>query len=206
MMTPKIVLGAASLLALGTGLAGTSSADASGGRTSFSMQPSPGIVAAGCLPNAAARVTIKHDGPVESMKVDAYGLPANTDFDVFVIQVPNAPFGVSWYQGDLESNRRGQAHQEYVGRFSQETFAIAPNTAPAPSVHSAPTPDATSNPPFGPIHTFHVGVWFNSPADAVKAGCPGATTPFNGEHNAGVQVLNTASFPASEGPLGTFKP
>jgi hypothetical protein len=140
------------------------------------------------------------------MTVDAWGLPANTEFDTFVIQVPNAPFGVSWYQGDLETNRWGFAHQEYVGRFNQETFAIAPNTAPAPAVHSSPTPDATSNPAFGPIHTFHVGVWFNSPADATKAGCPGATTPFNGEHNAGVQVLNTAQFPATAGPLGTFKP
>ena len=57
-----------------------------------------------------------------------------------------------------------------------------------------------------PIHTFHIGVWFNSPADATKAGCPGATTPFNGEHNAGVQVFNTAQFPATAGPLGDLKP
>jgi hypothetical protein len=113
---------------------------------------------------------------------------------------------VSWYQGDLETNRWGFAHQEYVGRFNQETFAIAPNTAPAPSVHSSPTPDATSNPAFGPVHTFHVGIWFNSPADATKAGCPGATTPFNGEHNARVQVFNTAQFPATAGPLGTLEP
>ncbi len=140
------------------------------------------------------------------MTVDAWGLPANTEFDTFVIQVPNAPFGVSWYQGHLETNRWGFAHQEYVGRFNQETFAIALNTAPAPSVHSSPTPDATSNPAFGPIRTFHVGIWFNSPADATKAGCPGATTPFNGEHNAGVLVFNTAQFPATAGPLGNPKP
>ena len=57
-----------------------------------------------------------------------------------------------------------------------------------------------------PIHTFHLGLWFNSPADAVKAGCPGATTPFNGDHDAGVQVLNTAGFPDLAGPLGRLKP
>lgn len=170
------------------------------------MQRSPGIVTAGCIPKATAHVTIRHDGPVEVMKVDASGLPANTDFDLFVIQVPNAPFGVSWYQGDLESNRYGRAHGEFIGRFSQETFAVAPNTAPAPQVHSSPIADATSNPPFAPIHTFHLGVWFNSPADAVKAGCPGATTPFNGEHNAGAQALNTANFPDHAGPIGRLKP
>ena len=201
-----LAAGAVALATAGLGLAQTSSADAGGGRINFELQRSPGIAAAGCLPNAAARVKVKHDGAVERMTIDAWGLPANTEFDTFVIQVPNFPFGVSWYQGDLETNRHGVAHQEYVGRFNQETFAIAPNVAPAPSVHSSPTPDATSNPAFGPIHTFHIGVWFNSPADAAKAGCSGATTPFNGEHNAGVQVFNTAQFPATAGPLGTLEP
>ena len=56
------------------------------------------------------------------------------------------------------------------------------------------------------MHTFHLGLWFNSPADAVAAGCPGATTPFNGEHNAGVQVLSTRGFGDTAGPLGRLKP
>ena len=41
------------------------------------------------------------------MKVTVWGLPPNTDFDFFVIQVPNAPFGLSWYQGDIETNKDG---------------------------------------------------------------------------------------------------
>ena len=200
-----IAVGAVTLVTAGLGLAQSSSADASGGRISFGLQRSPGIVAAGCLPNAGARVSVRHDGPVERMVVDAWGLPPDTEFDTFVIQVPNAPFGVSWYQGDLETNRGGRAHQEYVGRFNQETFAIALNTAPAPTVHSSPTADATSNPAFGPVHTFHVGVWFNSPADAVKAGCPGTVTPFNGEHDAGTQAMSTRNFPAGQGPLGEIE-
>ena len=120
-----------------------------------------------------------------SIAVDAWGLPANTEFDTFVIPVPNFPFGCPG---------------------TKATFAIAPNSAPAPSVHSSPTPDATTNPAFGPVHTFHIGIWFTSPADAAQAGCSGATTPFNGEHNAGVQVFNTAQFPATAGPLGTLEP
>lgn len=196
-----IAASALTLGALGAGVLGTSSAGATS-TTDFSMQRSPGIVTAGCLPNARAHVTVLTSGPNETMKVHATGLPKNTAFDLFVIQVPNTPFGVSWYQGDLETNKNGVANGVFKGRFNEETFAVAPNTAPAPSVHSSPIPDATSNPPFGPIHTYHLGLWFNSAADAVKAGCPGGTTPFNGEHNAGVQVLNTGGFADLDGPLG----
>ncbi|MEO5744149.1 MAG: hypothetical protein ABIQ53_06095, partial [Terracoccus sp.] len=129
MKTRSIAAGALALAAVGTGFASASSAGASGPHTSFTMQRSPGIVAARCLPQAKAKVTVTHDGQVERMRIQAWGLAKNTDFDTFVIQVPNAPFGVSWYQGDLESNGLGKADVEYVGRFSQETFAIAPGVA-----------------------------------------------------------------------------
>ena len=45
-----------------------------------------------------------------------------------------------------------------------------------------------------------LGLWFNSPTDGAKAGAPG-TTPFNGEGDAGVQVLNTGEFPDLATPL-----
>ena len=51
-----------------------------------------------------------------------WGLPPNTDFDLFVIQVPNKPFGLSWYQGDIETNKDGVGYGEFIGRFSIETF------------------------------------------------------------------------------------
>ena len=35
---------------------------------------------------------------------------------------------------------------------------------------------------------------------------PTAETPFNGEHNAGIQVLNTSNFPDTQGPLSQLKP
>jgi hypothetical protein len=43
----------------------------------------------------------------QHMHVEVAGLPANLGFDVFVIQVPTAPFGLSWYQGDISTNSRG---------------------------------------------------------------------------------------------------
>jgi hypothetical protein len=168
------------------------------------------VVSAGaktCLPNASAKVTITPAGPVEFMDVTVQGLPANKEFDFFVIQVPKAPFGVSWYQGDIETDKNGRGHQRFVGRFSIETFAVAPGSAPAPVVfHSPPFPDASLNPPFDPIQMYHLGIWFGSPEDAHAAGCPATVTPFNGEHNAGIQALNTSNFPDDQGPLRKVNP
>ena len=168
---------------------------------------SNGVVKANCLPNARAHVSVQSLGPVEVMQVDAYGLPANTEFDFFVIQVPEAPFGVSWYQGDLEADGQGHTSGRFIGRFNIETFAVAPGVAPAPNtIHDGQFPDATSNPKFNPIQMYHLGLWFNSPDDAQKAGCANTVTPFNGDHHAGVQVLNTHTFPDTAGPLSQLKP
>ena len=158
------------------------------------------------VPHARGRVEIESVGPVEIMDVKVEGLPPNTDFDFFVIQVPNGPFGLSWYQGDIETNRHGVGHGRFIGRFNIETFIVAPGVAPAPPTHTGPPfPDASSNPATAPVHTYHLGLWFNSPQDAVNAGGPDTVTPFNGEHNAGVQVLNTSNFPDLEGPLINVK-
>jgi hypothetical protein len=39
------------------------------------------------------------------------------------------------------------------------------------------------------------------PEDAQKAGFAPTITPFNGEHHAGLQVLNSSNFPDNAGPL-----
>ena len=172
----------------------------------FDLVRSAKAADANCLRDARAEVRIRSEGPVEVMDVSVQGLPPKTDFDVFVIQVPNAPFGMAWYQGDLETNQHGRGHQTFVGRFSNETFIVAPGGAPAPQLHHNAFPDAQLNPPTGPIHTLHLGIWFNSPAEAAKAGCPGDVTPFNGEHNAGIQALSSRNFLDAQGPLLNVKP
>lgn len=92
--------------------------------------------------------------------------------------------------------------QHFSGRFNIETFIVAPGAATAPLVFNhAPFLDAAQNPASGPVHTYHLGLWFNSPTDAQNVGCPNTVTPFNGEHNAGIQVLNTSNFPNKSGPL-----
>ena len=179
------------------------SADDDKNTLTFNMVVSAG--AKTCLPKAAATVTITPGGSADLMDVTVQGLPPNTDFDYFVIQVPTAPFGVSWYQGDINTDKNGRGHSHYAGRFSIETFAVAPGSAPAPVVFNGPFPDASANPPFNPIQMYHLGLWFDSAQAAQAAGCPATETPFNGEHNAGIQVLNTSNFPEDQGPLRGVK-
>ena len=167
------------------------------------------VVSAGaktCLPNASARVKIIPAGPVEIMEVTVQGLPPKTEFDFFVLQVPKSPFGVAWYQGDIETDKNGRGYQRFIGRFSIETFAVATGSAPAPVVFNGPFPNASLNPAFNPIQMYHLGLWFGSPQDAQNAGCPATVTPFNGEHNAGIQVLNTSNFADDQGPLRKVHP
>lgn len=170
--------------------------------TIFNMVPSTGAVNSGCLPNAAGRVTINSLGPVETMHVEISGLPANTGFDFFVIQLPDAPFGMAWYQGDIKTNSSGVGVADFAGRFSLETFIVAPGSGAAPTPHKGPPfPDASTNPATPPVHMYHLGVWFDSPTDATTAGCPGTVTPFNGDHTAGIQALSTRNFGSLNGPL-----
>ena len=161
----------------------------------------PAVLGATCAPEARGKVKVTTLGEVEVMDVKIVGLPKNTEFDVFVIQVPNLPFGLSWYQGDMQTNKHGKAYGRFVGRFNKETFIVAPGIAPAPQTHTTGTLDALENPVTAPVHTYHIGVWFNSPEDAVKAGCPDLPTAFNGDHTAGIQVLNTSTYADETGPL-----
>jgi hypothetical protein len=191
------VAAVAAMLGVGAMVAGQ--ADAADPSITFTMVRSGAAANANCLAAATATVRVVSHGQNETMTLRASGLPALTEFDLFILQLPNAPFGLSWYQSDLRTGYDGTATVTVVGRFNVETFAVAPGSGVAPVVH--PETDAASNPAFAPIHTFHVGFWFNSPADAVSAGCPGVVTPFNGDHNAGVQAMSTRNFGDLDGPL-----
>jgi hypothetical protein len=160
------------------------------GAFSFALVPSPGIKS--CLPHAGGRVTIIPGSQNDTMEVSIFGMPANADFDLFVIQQPNKPFGVSWYQTDVNADRHGFGHATVRGVFDVETFSVSPGGTTT----------------FGPTHQYHLGLWFNDPNVPFHLGCepnkPGdkpIVTPFNGEQNAGIQVLNTAEFPDAAGPL-----
>jgi hypothetical protein len=165
------------------------SATATSSTFSFKLQPSSAAISA-CLPKASGSVTITTGDLNDVMKVTIQGMPHNTGFDLFVIQQPTAPFGVSWYQTDIHSGSSGTGTATVRGVFDSETFSVSPGGTTT----------------FAPTHQYHLGLWFNNPKVPFNLGCePGATapivTPFNGNQNAGIQVLNTAQFPVAAGPL-----
>ena len=150
----------------------------------FNMVKSAGAVS--CLKaDARGRVTISDLGPVQNMHVEVSNLPPNTEFTLFVINTPTAPFVPAWYQGDLTTNENGNGVIDATGIFNAETFILNPGIV---------TPSA-------PVQLDHLGIWFADPTDAANAGCAGTPTPFDGDHIAGIQVLNTSNFAATKGPL-----
>jgi hypothetical protein len=155
---------------------------------SFLLKAPPPVAA--CLPHAGGRVTITKGSINDTMRVTVHGMPPKSGFDLFVIQQPTKPFGVSWYQSDLQTDRNGNGTATVRGIFNKETFSVSPGGTTT----------------FAPTHQFHLGLWFNNPRTPFNLGCePGApsaiVTPFNGEQHAGIQALNTAQFPVNRGPL-----
>jgi len=171
----------------------------------FAFDMAVSAAAATCLPNAHGHVTIRDvANNNQRMQVRVNGLPPRTEFAFFVLQTPTGPFGMSWYQGDIVTDDTGSGSQQFFGIFSRELFVFAPATRAAPQTDSF---DAVTNPVTAPVHTYHLGLWFSDPADAAAAGCPATVTPFEGNHQAGIQVLNTSNFgtEAAGGPLGQFE-
>jgi hypothetical protein len=159
----------------------------------FKLVPSPNIAA--CLPKAQGEAVITRGSLNDTLQLQVHGLAPSTGYDLFVIEVPNKPFGVSWYQSDLETDVHGNGQVSVRGIFNVETFSV--------SLGGTTT--------FSPTHQYHLGLWFNDPNVPFDLGCePGATvpivTPFNGEQNAGIQVLNTSNFPDAAGPLSHVSP
>jgi len=183
------VVAAAGLTAGLGATASAATAPATAKSFSFALKPSSAAITA-CLPKASGHVTITPGTLNDTMKVSLSGMPANAGFDLFVIQQPTAPFGISWYQSDIQANAYGNGSATVKGIFDAETFSVSPGGTTT----------------FPPTHQYHLGVWFNDPSVPFNLGCePGATspivTPFNGEQNAGIQVVNTAQFPVNAGPL-----
>jgi hypothetical protein len=195
MRSSKFLTAATALaVALGLATAGAAAAasDTHSDSYSFKLVPSPGIKA--CLPKAGGNVTITPGDENDTMKVSIHGMPSGAGFDLFVIQEPLKPFGVAWYQTDVNAGTYGDGSATVKGVFDVETFSV--------SLGGTTT--------FSPTHQYHLGLWFNNPKTPFKLGCePGATTPtvtpFNGEQHAGIQALNTSNFPVNAGPLSHVK-
>ena len=195
------IIAVLSLLVVALGATAAFAVDSTSESTSFNMVRSQAAVNApgDCLEGARANVNVTTTATDQQiMDVTVSNAPKNTEFELFITQQPNRPFGVSWYQADFDTNNQGSGEVRARGIFSEELFAVAPGSVNAPQVDDA---DAQTNPAFAPVHTYHVGLWFGSPEEASAAGCPNTTTPFDGDHSAGIQAFSTRNFGALHGPL-----
>ena len=208
---PWFILGAA--LLVGVLLAGVAMAQTSAKPSAkpalkqFTLvrsQSAAAVKGGKCLTGASANVRVTDAGQGnQNLYVTLNKAAKNTAFTVFVIQQPNSPFGVSWYQGDIETDSTGQGTGHFVGIFNSEVFSISPGAVKPPKVDAK---DAKKGVKFAPVHPFHIGVWFAASKGAQNAGCSKTVTPFDGDHEAGIQALSTRNFQADlKGPLGKIK-
>lgn len=171
------------------------------GSTTFSLEPIPAFLAciaddSGVAPSAEVKVT--HGKANDRMVVKLEHVKPGLAFDLFTIEHSNllydgtpdanfAGFGLVWYQSDIRANSEGKANVQIRTILLNQIFGFDSNTGLAPT------------------NTFHVGIWFNNPQDAVPCGFdPGKPTPFNGEHRAGpLAMITVPNSTTGLGPLCT---
>lgn len=156
---------------------------AAGDSITFKLVPA---TSATCLPSTArGRVTVSDLGQVQHMHLEVFDLVPNAGFTVFITQHNAIPFGFSWYQGEVQTDSKGQGVGDFSGIFSEETFTLTDTLQP--------------------IQMDHMGIWFADATVAGAAGCSSFPTPFDGDHAGGILVLSTRNFPDNEGPLLRLK-
>jgi hypothetical protein len=143
-----------------------------------------------------AAVNVKRDSLNDQLDLRLVGFKPGIQFDLFTVQ--NSPqlangtantsfknFGLAWYQSDVEADGGGSAHVKIKTILLDQVFGFDPAASLAPT------------------NTFHVGFWFNNPADAAPCGFKGVT-PFNGDHTAGpLAFITRPSAATGLGPLCT---
>jgi hypothetical protein len=176
----------------------------------FNLVPNPAFLT--CLSGSSeapqAFVDVKRGDLNDIALIQIKGLKPNLDFDVFTVQrspldgggnvvKPFKGFGLAWYQSDLHSDEKGNAKVIIKTILLDQIFGFDADAIPE-----------TNDPPatvLKPTNTFHLGFWFNNPADASSCGFDVAKpTPFNGEHRAGpLAMISLPVAPANLGPLCT---
>ena len=168
---------------LAIGAAVTVTATASSGSTEQPTQVRQQLTAsspalAACMPKA--EVNIKVDLRTAAtgrdiFNVAASGLPANTDFTVFLLETAKAPFGAAEYIGDITTDNHGRAHNTFK-LIVQEAFS-----------------STLVNGTRVRVDLNQVGMWFADPkGDDFCLGANSPVTPFDGDNEAGVQAFNSA--------------
>jgi hypothetical protein len=171
----------------------------------FDLFPNPKFVSCLGVPGGLtpkARVTVYRGKLNDTLVLSAQNIRPGIAFDMFTVQRTNllsdhtvdpaftGSFGFAWYQSDLEASSEGKINATIKTVLLDQIFGFDPEL---------------SNP--SPVNTFHVGFWFNNPADANVDGCVFDVThptPFNGEHSAGpLAMISVPDATTNLGPLCT---
>jgi hypothetical protein len=133
-----------------------------------------------CMPHAKVDFTVAlltDQTGRDKVHVDASGLPPNTSFTTFLLEVPASPFGAAEYFGDVDTDKYGRAHVDFE-LIVEEAFAST--LVDGKRVR---------------VDLNHVGMWFADPAadDFCLGKGGGAVTPFDGDNEAGVQAFNSSN-------------
>lgn len=197
-----LVFAGALVLTLGVALpvysANAASRAAAVNTKTFSLFPAtallPCMQAAGQTAKATATVT--RGTTNDTLVLTLSGFKPGLAFDMFTVQRSNQQangspvagftnFGLAWYQSDVQASSTGGGTTKIKTILLDQIFGFDP------AVSLAPT------------NTFHVGFWFNNPADASACGFTGFT-PFNGEHHAGpLAFITRPNATTGLGPLCT---
>jgi hypothetical protein len=167
--------------------------------STFALKPNPKFIP--CLRRTplvtpTALVIVSQGTLNDDLTIIAGGIKPGLAFDLFTVQNssllstgainPNfTNFGLAWYQTDLEANSSGVLSATIRSIFVNQIFGFDPAVG------------------LPPTNTFHVGFWFNNPADATACGFdPTKPTPFNGEHKAGpLAMISVPNAITNLGPL-----
>jgi hypothetical protein len=146
----------------------------------FKLTPASDAAAA-CVPDATATVQIissEEIRGVDTLILKASGLPARTDFAVFLTELPVAPFGAVQYIGDFTTNQAGRGFVK-VDTIVDEAFSS--------TVVDGQRVRKDLN---------HIVIWFADPTQDDFCGGPAsqAKTPFDGDGEAGFAVLSSKDF------------
>jgi hypothetical protein len=143
----------------------------------FSLVPAADVIA-NCFPNATAKVRVSRtadDLGTDTFTLTAKGLRPNTNFVVFLTELPAPPFGAVQYLADLSTNAGGKGSVE-VKAIIEEAFSS--------QVINGQRIRKELN---------HVVFWFADPADADACFAPGTAplTPFDGDGVAGPAAMSS---------------
>jgi hypothetical protein len=191
-------LGIAPAISAGGASTHRSSARPDVNETTFKLFPNTATVACARAPGQTAKITATVDRGTrnDQMTLNLSGFKPGLNFDLFTVQNSNqqadgspvpgfTTFGLAWYQSDVHVGSTGTSKVVIKTILLDQIFGFDPAASLAPT------------------NTFHVGFWFNDPADAAPCGFTG-TTPFNGEHNAGPLAFITRPDAVNNlGPLCT---